>query len=689
MMKSYVNKGLITLLVLVTLLAVAVQVLPFLAIKWATDWYQTQGEGYELSIGDWQFSLLRLNLSVQDVVFTHPDLREPASTIKNIAIDVDPKTLMDQVIYIRSIHIDSPELTVSVNQQISAAAQTNIVGIKLPLAKGDSASNTITAADTVEDTEQQSAKEAPQDSQQEDSQAPETPWQVILENVIVEKHRLAWEHRENDQQRAGQLDLDRLQVNNLNPVSNQAFQLLATHLALTLDSGSRYSFNQLQLDKLSKTDDLIDLEQLNLLGVNLLHDAKNSVSVERYTLDHLQFGLEKLTIGPQTYQGLQLAVERNPAPAQADAVPQTATSIEASPDSAAQTQPTFIKTLTFGGFNQDASALEQKPGIIRFVDTTVEPVFKTDFRIHQLSIKPAEIHFTGKALERTETLEFEIVAGLDEYNKITLSGLMGLTQLKGEYYPEGQMTLSVKQLNLVPFNGYLNQAIGYHANKGMVESDGIIKVSGGKLSGDIKLLVRNSKFEPADQATIKRYSKKISMPLDTALDLLRDDKGNIVLTIPISGDITSPEFGFDDLTSQLSKLALQKGALYYLQQSLQPYTLMISLATYAGEYLMAVRLDALTFPENQAELSPNHMDRIKKVASMMRKKTELELSVCPFVNQNEAKESDWKSLAQARSQAVKAELAKVNDKAGVSLSARVTLCKEQIGKQPEVVLGIQ
>src|SRR5690606_36257737 len=137
--------------------------------------------------------------------------------------------------------------------------------------------------------------------------------------------------------------------------------------------------------------------------------------------------------------------------------------------------------------------------------------------------------------------------------------------------------------------------------------------------------LRNSRFVPVDEATIVRVSKQISMPVETALDLLRDDNGNIRLTIPVRGDLSNPDVGLGDITRQLSRLALQQGALYYLQQSLQPYSTMLSLASYAGDYLFAIRLDALGFADNRSDITEEHQQHLQKLIGVMRDKKRLEV----------------------------------------------------------------
>lgn len=324
-------------------------------------------------------------------------------------------------------------------------------------------------------------------------------------------------------------------------------------------------------------------------------------------------------------------------------------------------------------------------------DASVKPAYQGRVQIRELNI--SEISATLAASARPELqkpVQVHAVLSLDDYNRIALDTSLTLDSSHApEIYPQGNITLRISQLDMVAFNGYLAQAMGYHLEKGMLNLDVDMDMQQARLGGEARILLRNSSFVPEDEATIKRVSKQISMPVDTALDLLRDDNGNVRLTVPVSGDMSSPDFGSGDITAQLSKLALQSAALHYLKQSLQPYGLLLSIASYAGSELMAIRLDALAFAEGQTELNDEQIPQLEKVAQLMHGKTGLELQVCPFVSAAEAsaQEEQWPQLARQRGAVVKAWLAQKIDENDHSLAPRVTLCKAQKGKKAEVVLG--
>ncbi|MAD44129.1 MAG: hypothetical protein CMI02_18315 [Oceanospirillaceae bacterium] len=322
---------------------------------------------------------------------------------------------------------------------------------------------------------------------------------------------------------------------------------------------------------------------------------------------------------------------------------------------------------------------------LNFRDDSVTPALMAQMSVYELTVSEINGQLDNSQPALNKAVNLHLLAGLDEYNRIKADTALSLYQRDGAVYPQGSIKGKITQLDLTAFNGYLANAMGYHLERGMLEADIDVQIDKARLSGEIKLLLRNSRFVPVDEATIDRVSKQISMPVDTALDLLRDDNGNVRVTIPVSGDLTDPDVGLNDLTQQLSVLALKTGAMYYLKQALQPYTTLINLASFAGDYLMEIRLDALQYETGASALTEDHQKNLQKVAGLMEDKQSLELQVCPFVSSAEAESAgdDWPELAQQRGAEVKAWINAQNE----SLTPRVTVCKPQQGDNAEVVLG--
>ena len=326
--------------------------------------------------------------------------------------------------------------------------------------------------------------------------------------------------------------------------------------------------------------------------------------------------------------------------------------------------------------------LEQNdsPSSFNWTDEAIDPTVNTTGRM--LELTTGEIDST----QLEKGIDLNLLLALDDYNRIRATGTMGM---KGEY-PEGQMDVTIEQLNLIDFNPYLVQAMGYRLKKGMLGVDSDISIRDGQLGGNVLIKLQNSQFEPADDETIDRLSKQISMPVETALSVLKDDNNNIRLNVPLSGDISKPDVGINDVISKISQKALKTATLYYLKQSLVPYGQLISIASFAGDKLFAIRLNDLNYEAEQLDLTAEHKKYLDTVAEMMGKKTELELQVCPVASQQEVETwgDTWYSEVTKRGANVKAYLSDKEDKNGKSLSGRITVCAPQKGEAPKIILGV-
>ncbi len=109
------------------------------------------------------------------------------------------------------------------------------------------------------------------------------------------------------------------------------------------------------------------------------------------------------------------------------------------------------------------------------------------------------------------------------------------------------------------------------------------------LDGKVDLILRQLELGKVDSQS--GLQSQIPVPLDTALNTLRDKNNTIKLTIPIEGNMNDPKFDVRDAINQVLATALKTGALSYLQHALQPFGALIAAAQYAGEAVSRVRLN--------------------------------------------------------------------------------------------------
>src|SRR5690554_632708 len=512
------------------------------------------------------------------------------------------------------------------------------------------------------------------------------------------------------------LSVEDLTIDKLVSAEQQSFALLQLNNIAVQDEPMSLVVEQVRLENFSHQDLKPQLESLLVKQVSLISQEQQLLSLQHYGLADLNADFSEqefsVTLGKQNYSGLLVNIQRNAqgqlvglvtdkqddqsAPVAAKPAGETVaeagdTNTEATLDSALDSteEKPLLLALVLAGLIQQAEEVDSDNPItnkIHIEDYSIKPALKTDINIHKINIGEVSSTLKKSDFALTNAVPFEINLGIGRYNKIIATGQLGLFERDGALYPQGEVVLTVRQLDLVPFNGYFIQAMGYQLNRGSLDIDARITFDKAQLGGEAKLLLRNSKFTPVDETTIKKVSKQLSMPIDTAVGLLRDDNGNLRLTIPLSGDLTDPDVGLSDISKQLTQRALKAGTVYFLKQALQPYGTMLTVASFAGDYLFAIRLDSLRYEQDISDLSDAQIANLIKVAELMKNKKNIEVQACPFVSTQEAQQmgDNWADLARERGQKVKDWLVAYDEK----VSERLSICRPQKGKTAEVVLGV-
>lgn len=501
------------------------------------------------------------------------------------------------------------------------------------------------------------------------------------------------------------LNIDDLSINELSSSNKQSFALMQLNNIVMNDEPMSLTVEQVSLESFNHQDLKPQLDSLLVKQVVLTSQEQPLLSLQHYGLANLaaDFNEEEFTVtlGKQNYSGLLVNIQRNqqgqlvglssadtPAAESAEQTAQaTATPTDEGTDK--QEEKPLLLALVLAGLIQQAEEVDSDNPVVNKIhieDYSIKPRLKTDINIEKINIGEVSSSLKQSDFSLTNAIPFEINLGIGRYNKSTIEGELSVFERDGQLYPQGAVKVSVRQLDLVPFNGYIIKSLGYQLDRGSLDVDAHITFDKAQLGGEVRLLLRNSKFTPKDEATIKKISKQISMPLDMAVGLLRDDHGNLRLNIPVSGDMSDPDFDLDDITKQLSQRALKAGTVYFLKQAMQPYGLMLSVATLAGDYLFAIRLEALNYVRGVSELVDDQVESLTKIAQIMVKKKDIEVKVCPFVSEEEMLElgDEWAELANARGQKVKDWLVKYDP----SLSQRISICRPQQGKKSEVVIGV-
>jgi Domain of Unknown Function (DUF748) len=303
--------------------------------------------------------------------------------------------------------------------------------------------------------------------------------------------------------------------------------------------------------------------------------------------------------------------------------PASGASVEASPPAPAQAAddsfPVRISRLRFQNAKLDFSDLSLRP---------------------QFGAKIYELNgvVTGLSSKSDSRSQIELDGRVDEF---------GLVRIRGELNPfapadNTDVNVVFKNVDMVPASPYSMKFAGY-------------KIAEGKISLDLQYKVRNSQLEGANQFVIDKLTlgervdspDALKLPLELAIAILKDSEGRIELGLPVSGNLSDPQFSYGAVIWKAIGSVLTKMVS-------APFRALGSLSGVSGE-----KLETIDFDPGSDRLLPPEREKLKQVAQVLSKRPQLKLSV-------PGQYSEAADGAALKARALRVEIAK---RAGIKLEA--------------------
>ncbi len=253
---------------------------------------------------------------------------------------------------------------------------------------------------------------------------------------------------------------------------------------------------------------------------------------------------------------------------------------------------------------------------ISFLDQAVKPGFKTELKIDSILVESLD---TRKPEQHSN---FKLAGHIGKHTRLDFNGYAQPFQ-----QPFGiDLKSKIDALDLPPLSPYTRESLGLVLNSGALNADTTLRIDKQEMKGQIDLELHQLQLETVESKN--SLQSKIPVPLNVALDTLRDSNDTIALKIPIQGDPNSPSFDPNDAITKALATGVKKGALTYLTFALQPYGAVITAAKYAGEELTKVRLKPVEFDPGLAEIDAEDRDYLGKVASVLKERPKLAIKLC-------------------------------------------------------------
>lgn len=254
----------------------------------------------------------------------------------------------------------------------------------------------------------------------------------------------------------------------------------------------------------------------------------------------------------------------------------------------------------------------------------------------------------------------------------------------------------IREIELPPVSPYVANALGYRINSGQLNMDLDLKATEGELDGNTHIVLRQ--FDLGGQKSSNAVLKVGVIPLNLAVDTLKNRDDNIILDLPMRGDISNPSFQWQNFFLLPIRQGLYKASSSYLMQTFVPYANVITLVQFAGEQALRLRVEPLKFEYGDSDINESQQAFLDQLATLMKDRNGAQLRACGFGVPKDLDEEtppetldndDQQALlklANKRAESLKAYLVDADIK-----SSRIFLCSPDIDSskkgQPRVELN--
>jgi len=326
------------------------------------------------------------------------------------------------------------------------------------------------------------------------------------------------------------------------------------------------------------------------------------------------------------------------------------------------------------------------------LDNSVEPIKK-----RQLFIDTLYLGALSNTKEKQEQqTPFELVGRSNKYAHFNFKGF---TQ-PFAHVPTHHFQGFLKELSLPAISRYMKEAAQMELKSGQLNTDINITLTDDELDGNVIILLRGLETAIADSNEAGALIDQGALPLNMALNMLKDSHGDVELDVPLSGSISDPSFGMSSIVTLITQKAIWMATQDYLMTTFVPYANIVSAVMTVGELALKLRFDDLIYQTTQIAPNKNQQAYLQTFFTLMQNKKDTRVNICaisipadigltidgPVTDKKHI--SQLKKIAEQREESFK----EYAIKHGKIASSRLLLCAPKIdyseNAQPRIELSI-
>ena len=294
-------------------------------------------------------------------------------------------------------------------------------------------------------------------------------------------------------------------------------------------------------------------------------------------------------------------------------------------------------------------------GSTNFSDFSIQPNFSAGILALTGTV-------SGLSSAPNSRAQVKLAGNVDRFSPVDITGEVNV--LSAAMYTD--LALNFHNMELTIFNPYSGKYAGYNITKGKLSTELKYKVDNRKLDAQHHVVLDQLEFGAATNS-----KDAVPLPIRLAVALLKDRNGVIDLNVPVGGSLDDPMFKVGPIIWQAFVNVLGKIVT-------APFALLGSLFG-GGEELAYI-----DFSAGSADLTPDQIDKLTKVANALAGRPELKLDI-PLETLNAADDAVLKNAAFEA--AVTTAMAGAPAGPEQRLAALEKLFQEQTGAAPMYPVG--
>jgi hypothetical protein len=261
-----------------------------------------------------------------------------------------------------------------------------------------------------------------------------------------------------------------------------------------------------------------------------------------------------------------------------------------------------------GTMRIDVEAIRVEDGVVRFLDRTTQPAFSKD--LSQLTIAIDDLG--NRPDERARIAVQSLVGGdatLDLRGAVSAIGSPVFVDLVG----------TLDGMSLASLNPYAQTATGWVITQGDLQHKIHLVLDGGALEASNDLVIGQLRVTPV--SATDEVARRIGLPLDFVVALAKDGRGEIHLSVPVTGSFKEPGFNLREAVWA----AVRQAVTNLVRRPLRSIGRLVQ----REDGSEVPEVDPVTFAAGSAVLAPDMEQHLLRVADVLRRSPFLNLTLTP------------------------------------------------------------